>query len=91
MKSINWFILGVVVVLLAATALYLGFSTNNLSIIVDTNGSNTNVNYPSILAGSLPQGMMNEKKNKASDDVESSNSTVDTVKADIKLIALKYN
>ena len=91
MKSINWFILGVVVILLVATALYSGFSTNNLSIIIDTNGSNTNVNYPSILAGSLPQGMMNEIKNKASDDVESSNSTVDTVKADITSIASKYN
>lgn len=91
MKSINWLILGVVVILLVATALYSGFSTNNLSIIVDTNGSNTNVNYPSILAGSLPQGMMNEIKNKASDDVESSNSTVDTVKADITSIASKYN
>ena len=78
-------------ILLVATALYSGFSTNNLSIIVDTNGSNTNVNYPSILAGSLPQGMMNEIKNKASDDVESSNSTVDTVKADITSIASKYN
>ena len=91
MKSINWLILGVVVILLVATALYSGFSTNNLSIIIDTNGSNTNVNYPSILAGSLPQGMMNEIKNKASDDVESSNSTVDTVKADITSIASKYN
>ena len=91
MKSINWLILGVVVLLLAATALYSGFGTNNLSIIVDTNGNNTNVNYPSIFAGSLPQGMMNEINNKASDDVESSNSTVDTVKADIKLIASKYN
>ncbi len=91
MKSINWLILGFVVLLLVATALYSGFSTNNLSIIVDTNGSNTNVNYPSILAGSLPQGMMNEIKNKASDDVESSNSTADTVKADIKSIASKYN
>ena len=91
MKSINWLILGILVLLLAAMALYSGFSTNNLSIIVDTNGSNTNVNYPSIFAGSLPQGMMNEINNKASDDVESSNSTVDTVKADIKLIALKYN
>lgn len=78
-------------ILLVATALYSVFITNNLSIIVDTNGSNTNVNYPSILAGSLPQGMMNEIKNKASDDVESSNSTVDTVKADITSIALKYN
>ena len=91
MKSINWLILGFVVLLLVATPLYSGFSTNNLSIIVDTNGSNTNVNYPSILAGSLPQGMMNEIKNKASDDVESSNSTADTVKADIKSIASKYN
>lgn len=91
MKSINWLILGVVVILLVATALYSVFITNNLSIIVDTNGSNTNVNYPSILAGSLPQGMMNEIKNKASDDVESSNSTVDTVKADITSIASKYN
>jgi signal peptidase I len=91
MKSINWLILGFVVLLLVATPLYSGFSTNNLSIIVDTNGSNTNVNYPSILAGSLPQGMMNEIKNKASDDLESSNSTADTVKADIKSIASKYN
>lgn len=91
MRLINWLILGFVVLILAATTIYSGLGTNNISVVVDTNGNSTDVNYQSILAGSLPQGMVKEIKNKAFEDVQSSNSTVDTVKADIKSIASNYN
>jgi hypothetical protein len=91
MRLINWLILGFVVLILAATTIYSDLGTNNISVVVDTNGNSTDVNYQSILAGSLPQGMVKEIKNKAFEDVQSSNSTVDTVKADIKSIALNYN
>jgi len=91
MRLINWLILGFVVLILAATTIYSGLGTNNISVVVDTNGNSTDVNYQSILAGSLPQGMVKEIKNKAFEDVQSSNSTVDMVKADIKSIASNYN
>ncbi len=91
MRLINWLILGFVVLILAATTIYSDLGTNNISVVVDTNGNSTDVNYQSILAGSLPQGMVKEIKNKAFEDVQSSNSTVDTVKADIKSIASNYN
>ncbi len=91
MKSINWLILGFVVIALTASTIYSSLGSNNLGITVETNGNTTDVNYQSILVSSLPQGMVNEIKNKASDDVDSANSTVDTVKRDISSIASKYN
>ncbi len=80
MRLINWLILGFVVLILAATTIYSGLGTNNISVVVDTNGNSTDVNYQSILAGSLPQGMVKEIKNKAFEDVQSSNSTVTWLK-----------
>jgi signal peptidase I len=92
MRSTNLLLLGfLALTILLATSIYSVLDTNNISIVVDTNGNRTDVNYQSILAGSLPQTMINEINDKASEDVESANSTVDTVKADIKSIASKYH
>jgi len=91
MRSVNWLIIGFVVIILAASIIYSSLSYNNLSVIVETNGSNTDVNYNSILSSSLPPVMVNEIKNKALEDVDSANSTVYTVKVDINSIASKYN
>ena len=70
MRSVNWLIIGFVVIILAASIIYSSLSYNNLSVIVETNGSNTDVNYNSILSSSLPPVMVNEIKNKALEDVE---------------------
>ena len=86
MRSVNWLIIGFVVIILAASIIYSSLSYNNLSVIVETNGSNTDVNYNSILSSSLPPVMVNEIKNKALEDVDSANSTVYTVKVDINSI-----
>ena len=91
MRSVNWLIIGFVVIILASSIIYSSLSYNNLSVIVETNGSNTDVNYNSILSSSLPPVMVNEIKNKALEDVDSANSTVYTVKVDINSIASKYN
>jgi len=70
MRSVNWLIIGFVVIILAASIIYSSLSYNNLSVIVETNGSNTDVNYNSILSSSLPPVMVNEIKNKALEDVD---------------------
>jgi len=64
MRSVNWLIIGFVVIILASSIIYSSLSYNNLSVIVETNGSNTDVNYNSILSSSLPPVMVNEIKNK---------------------------
>ncbi len=91
MRSTKWLILGLVVLLIAATsAVYSVIDSNNINIVIKTNGSSTDVNYQTILLGSVPQSMMEEIKNKASEDVQSTNSTVDSIKADVKAIASNY-
>ena len=92
MKSTNWIVLGLLVLLIvAASAAYSVFEYNNLNIIIDTNGSNTEVNYQTLIWGSVPSEMMKEIKSQVSEDVISPNSTVDTIKSDVKAIAYKYN
>lgn len=74
-----------------ASAVYSVLDSNNLSIVIDTNGSNTEVNHQTLIWGSVPSEMMNEIKSQVSEDIRSPNSTVDSIKSDIKGIAYKYN
>ena len=90
LKSNNWLILGVIILVSLTLSFYSIVESNNLGITITTNGSSTNVNYQSFLIWSLPSGMEKEIKNKASGDVQSPNSTVDNIKSDIKSIASKY-
>ena len=90
MKSNNWLILGVVILVILAFSIYSIVESNNLEITINTDGNSTNVNYQSFLIWGLPSGMEKEIKNKASEDVQSPNSTVDIIKSDIRSIASKY-
>ena len=90
MKSNNWLILGVIVLIILAVSIYSILESNNLEITINTDGTSTNVNYQSLLIWSMPSVMEKEIKNKASADVQSPNSTVDNIKSDIKSIASNY-
>lgn len=89
-KSNNWLILGVVILVILVVSMFSIVESNNLGITINTDGSSTNVSYQSFLIWSLPSGMEKEIKNKASGDVQSPNSNVDIIKSDIKSIASKY-
>jgi signal peptidase I len=92
MRSINWLILGLLLlVITAASVVYSGFDSNHINIVVNTNGTSTTVNYQTVLWGSVSQNMRKEIKNKASEDVQSDSSTVDSIKIDLKSIASKYS
>ena len=94
MRSTNWLILGllsIIVIAVAASAIYNGLDTNNINIVINTNGKNTDINYQTMLYGSIPQEMIQKIKDKSTSDVESSNSTVNSIKSDVKNIASKYN
>lgn len=72
-------------------AFFPDFNSNTINILIYTNGSSTDVNTQGIVYGTLPAGMMNEIKNKASIDVLSENSTDSSIKSDVKTILSKYN
>ncbi len=94
MRSSNRLILGLlflIIIVVASSAVYTGLGTNNINIVINTNGTNTDIDYQTILYGSIPQEMIQEIKDKATTDVESSNSTVDSIKSDVKNIASKFN
>jgi signal peptidase I len=90
LKSNNWLILGVIILVILAFSMYSIVESNNLDITINTDGNSTNVNYQSFLIWVLPSGMEKEIKNKASGDVKLPNSTVDIIKSDIRSIASKY-
>lgn len=93
MRSSNWLILGLlslIIIAVASSAVYMGLGTNNIKIVINTNGTDTDINYQTMLYGSIPQEMIQEIKDKATIDVESSNSTVDSIKSDVKSIASKF-
>ena len=90
MKSNNWLIFGVIILVILAVSIYSILESNNLEITINTDGTNTNVNYQTFLIWSMPSVMEKEIKNKAFADVQSPSSTVDNIKSDIKSIASKY-
>lgn len=92
MKTTIWLILGLLIVAVAGMAAFFpDFNSNTINILIYTNGSSTDVNTQGIVYGTLPAGMMNEIKNKASIDVLSENSTDSSIKSDVKTILSKYN
>lgn len=65
---------------------------NVVNVVVKTDGKSTSVNATSVSgSGEVPEAMINEMKRKASADVLSEKSTVNSLKSDIKAIAQKYN
>ena len=66
MKSNNWLIFGVIILVILAVSIYSILESNNLEITINTDGTNTNVNYQTFLIWSMPSVMEKEIKNKAS-------------------------
>lgn len=63
---------------------------NTVNIIVKTDGKGISVNAAHV-SGQVSDAMIKEMKQKASADVLSDKSTVNSLKSDIKAIARKYN
>jgi putative alpha-1,2-mannosidase len=92
LRTRSWLIIGLLVLLLAAvSAVYVASNQHNTVITVKTNGTDTSVQATSIPFGVIPEGMLAEMNNRAFSDVQSDSSTVNSLKADMRVIAKKYN
>lgn len=91
MASNKLIILLIVLAGVGTLLLYPVFNSNSLSVTIYTNGTNTDVYAQNMVMGNAPQVMINQIKNRVMEDVQSDNSTVDSIKSDIKSIALNYN
>jgi signal peptidase I len=88
----TWTSIGLLVLLLAAvSAVYFVSNQHNTVITVKTNGTDTSVQATSTPVSVIPGKMVAEMNNRAFNDVESYTSTVNSLKADMKAIARKYN
>ncbi len=93
MRLSNWIIFGLLSVLIiaAAAAMYTGFGTNKVSLVINTNGTNTYVTNETKLHGPKSEEMMHEIKKNTIMDVSSPTSTDESIKSDAKNIASRYN
>jgi signal peptidase I len=93
MRLSNWIIFGLlsVFIIAAASAMYTGFGTNKLNLVISTNGTSTHVTNETKLYGPKSQEMMQEIKKNTIADIASPNSTDKSIKSDIMNIASKYN
>ncbi|MGF7119447.1 S24/S26 family peptidase [Methanobacterium oryzae] len=64
---------------------------NKINVIINTDGSITTVKAISVSGVKVPDKMLKEMKNKASKDIKSEKSNVNSINGDIKAIATKYN
>jgi signal peptidase I len=62
-----------------------------VSIIIKTTGTGVSIQANSTPTNVIPKKMLAEMKNRAFNDVQSPSSTVNSLKADMKAIANKYN
>ncbi|MGZ7070203.1 MAG: S24/S26 family peptidase [Methanobacterium sp.] len=90
MKSRTGILIAIIVIgIIAATLIFMqGFNTINIT--VNTNGSNVDVK-PTSLFYSPPPQMTVEMEQSAMDELIQPNSTVDSIKSEMKAIAKKYN
>ena len=89
MKSRTWLIIGIILIGIVAGSAFLVQSLNNVSVTIDTNGTNTTV-HTFYIFGTPPQ-MTVEMQGKAEEQIIEPNSTVESIDNDIKAIAKKYN
>ncbi|MEL7669819.1 S24/S26 family peptidase [Methanobacterium sp.] len=89
MKVRSWFVIGIIILGVMATSACIAPS-NNIGITIDTNGTNVTVKSTTFLSNP-PSQMMSEMEQQALTDIESSNSTVESVKSDMQSVAKKYN
>lgn len=94
MKLKSWPIIGLLIIgIIAASAFYLTYETNNLGVNIKTNGSaeTTAIYFTSSLLNKPSAQIQGEINKKVREDIDNYNSTADSIKNDIVLIAKKYN
>ncbi len=93
MKSRNIVILTLLALLVISSAFYtISEQSNNLEITLKTNGTDIKVQASSFLFfNRAPDSMIAEMQETALFDLQSDNSTVESVKNDMRYIAQKYN
>lgn len=90
MKSRSWLIIGIIILgIIAVSSYYVTQNINNVGITIDTDGNNVSIKTSSIFA--IPPAMTVEMEQKALSDIQDPDSSVDSIKNDIKAIAEKYN
>jgi hypothetical protein len=78
-----------ILIIIALTGAYLYTNYQDLTLTLDTNGTDVTVKSSSIFP--LPGAMTSEMKEKAITDIQDQKSTVESIKADMTSIAIKYN
>lgn len=89
MKSRTWLIIGVILIGIIIASAYVIQNSDDVGITINTNGTNANIQVSSLFF--TPPQMKSEMELRAYQQVYESNSTVDSIKADMKAIAKKYN
>lgn len=90
MKSRSWLIIGIIIIgIVAASGFIVSHEFNNVKITLETNGTEVDIQPSSLF--SIPPQMEAEMQEKALVDVQDPNSSVKSIKNDIKAIAKKYN
>ncbi len=89
MKSRSWLIIGIIVIGIIASSSFLMQNLGNVSVTIDTNGTDTTVHTFYIFG--TPQQMTAEMQNKVESQITEPNSTVESISNDMKAIAKKYN
>ncbi|MGF7118097.1 S24/S26 family peptidase [Methanobacterium oryzae] len=89
MKSRSWLIIGIIIIGIIAASGFILTQENSVEITLETNGTTVDIQPSSLF--SIPPQMEAEMQEKALIDVQDPDSTVESVKRDIKAIAKKYN
>lgn len=92
MKSRYIIIAFITLLAITSGAILISEQADNLDITLKTNGTDIRIQAFSILFfNRVPESMMAEMQEVAYNELQSDTSTADTLKEDIKAIALKYN
>lgn len=93
MKLKKLTIIALLILAVVASTAYIGHEqSNNVEITLKTNGTNVEVQTSSFLFfTNIPVTMKQEMQQKALNDIYEDNSTVDSIKNDMKEIAGRYN
>jgi hypothetical protein len=89
LKSRTWLIIGIILIGIIAGSAFLMQNVNSIGVTVDTNGTSADVKISSLFL--TPPKMKTEMEQHALVQIYESNSTVDSIKNDIKAIAKKYD
>lgn len=93
MNSKSWSIIGILIIGIIAATAYLTYDTNSLGVTIKTNGTSdtTTVSFTTSPLNKPSAQMEDEINKKILEDIDNYNSTMDSIKNDIAVIAKKYN